>query len=129
MTDQQKVPQEVLDAFTLYSPDLPEHSAGEMIVEPLDSGLINRTYKVTCQLKPSFLLQQINTNVFPRPEDVQSNYIHLSQYAEFEFTGLRLPWPVYLNSKDTLYIDENKNYWRAFQFIDNAVSYNTLKTP
>lgn len=125
MTKEKKVPQEVLEAFTRYTPGLPDHSAGKTTVQPMEGGLINRTFKVTCELKSPFLLQQINTNVFKNPEEVQSNYILLSQYAEFEFTGLKMPWPVYLNKSETLFADENKNYWRAFKFIENAISINT----
>ena len=128
MTKNKKIPQEVLEAFTRYTPDLPDHSAGKMIVQPMEGGLINRTFKVTCELKSPFLLQQINTNVFKNPEEVQSNYILLSQYAEFEFTGLKMPWPVYLNKSETLFADENKNYWRAFQFIENSKSVNSAAT-
>ena len=119
-----KVPQEILEAFTNYTPGLPKHSAGKMTVEPMTGGLINRTFKVTCQLRSPFLLQQINTKVFTNPEEVQSNYILLSQYAEFEFTGQRMPWPIYLNEKETLFVDAENNYWRAFEFIGNAISVN-----
>ena len=125
MTGHNKISQEVLEAFTKYTPGLPEHSAGKMTVEPIAGGLINRTFKVTCELKSPFLLQQVNTNVFNNPEEVQSNYILLSQYAEFEFTGLKMPWPVYLNKSETLFVDAENNYWRAFEFIENAISINT----
>src|SRR5688572_3786180 len=77
-------------AFANYTPGLSQHSAGKMPFMPVKSGLINNTWIVRCELKIPFLLQQINTNVFTKPEDVQHNYISISQYADFEFTGLRL---------------------------------------
>ena len=116
----EKIPKEVITAFAGYSPDLPKHSSGEITIEKISGGLINKSYRVSPKFKPSFLLQQINKNVFKHPEHVQENYISLWQYAKFEFTGLRLPSPLYCGKTSTLFIDENENYWRAFEFIDNA---------
>ncbi len=125
----QEIPQEVLAAFTRYEPDLPDHSAGEITVQAVGGGLINHTYKVSCQLKPDFLLQQINKNVFTRPEQVQQNYIRIWEYAEFEFTGLRLPSPKHCGKMTTLFVDEQENYWRAFEFIDNARMLSVAEKP
>jgi thiamine kinase-like enzyme len=109
-------------AFSDYTPDLPEHEAGEMTFTPLNGGLINHTWLVRSQFKVPFILQRINTHVFPRPEDVQHNYISICDYAEFEFTDLRIPQPLYFNEKDSLFIDDDGSYWRALKFIDNAFS-------
>ena len=122
----EKIPKEVIAAFTDYSADLPKHSSGEIIIEKISGGLINNSYRVISTLKPTFFLQQLNKNVFKYPEHVQENYISLWQYAEFEFTGIQLPSPLYCGKKTTLFIDENENYWRAFEFIDNA---RTLTIP
>ena len=125
----EEIPKEVLETFTTYSADLPDHSAGEIIVERIGGGLINHSYKITCQLKSDFLLQQINKKVFSNPQDVQENYLAIWQYAEFEFTGLRLPSPKYCGRNATLFIDEKENYWRAFEFIDNANMLLVAKKP
>jgi len=124
-----EVPQEIISAFEQYTPGLPPHSAGKITVEPISHGLINRSYKISCELKTSFLLQQINKTVFPKPEDVHENYILISQYAEFEMTGLRLPYPRYYSDTDSLFVDANGNYWRAFEFIENSFSVNIAKDP
>jgi thiamine kinase-like enzyme len=125
----QEIPQEVLEAFSTYESALPDHSAGEIIVQKLGGGLINHSYKICCELKPDFLLQQINKNVFEHPEDVQENYIGIWQYAEFEFTGLRLPSPKYCSKNTTLFVDEKGNYWRAFEFIDDARMLSIAEKP
>ena len=116
----EKIPTEAIAAFSDYSPGLPDHAAGEITIEKMGGGLINKSYRVSSQFKPSFLLQQINKNVFKHPEHIQENYIRLWQYAQFEFTGIRLPSPLFCGKRSTLFIDENENYWRAFEFIDNA---------
>jgi len=124
-----EVPQEVLEAFTSYSPGLPPHSAGKITVEKIGHGLINRSYKVSCELKPDFFLQKINTHVFSKPHDVQENYIYIWQYAEFEFTGLRMPAPVYYEGQATLYVDETGGYWRAFEWIPDSKTINVALKP
>lgn len=124
-----QIPKEVLEAFTTYEPSLPDHSAGDITVEAVNGGLINHSYKVSCQLKPNFLLQRINKFVFTHPEQVQENYISIWQYAEFEFTGLRLPAPKHCGKMTTLFVDGNENFWRAFEFIDDAQMLPVAKKP
>jgi hypothetical protein len=123
------VPPEVLEAFTSYTDFLPPHSAGATSVQPIDEGLIHHSYKVSCELKPHFFLQQINKNVFTDPVIVQENYVLLSQYAEFEFTGLNLPWPLSYERNKTLFKDHDGNYWRAFNFIDDSKTISIANTP
>src|SRR5262249_35026323 len=59
----------------------------------------------------------------------QRNYIHLWEHAEFEFTGLRLPAPKYCDKMITLCVDKNENYWRAFEFIEDAKMVNIAAKP
>ena len=128
-TMNEKIPQEILEAFTSYSPDLPDHSAGKIKIEVAGGGLINHSYKVSCEFVPDFFLQQINKYVFEHPEHVQENYITIWQYAEFEFTGLRLPTPRNYNKLATLFIDKKGNYWRAFEFIAGARMLTIAEKP
>jgi hypothetical protein len=125
----EKIPIEVLETFTNYSPGLSDHSAGEIKVERIGGGLINHSYKITCQHKPDFLLQQINKTVFSNPGDVQENYLAIWQYAETKFKGLRLPTPKFCKKNSTHFKDKNENYWRAFEFIDNANMLLVAKKP
>lgn len=124
-----EIPIEVLEAFTTYEPSLPDHAAGEIIVERISGGLINHSFRVSCQLKPDFLLQRINKNVFLNPAHVQENYINIWEYAEFEFTGLRLPSPKYCGKMTTLFVDDNENYWRAFEFIEESKMFPVAVKP
>jgi thiamine kinase-like enzyme len=124
-----KIPQEVFAAFIDHETALPDHTSGNITVESISGGLINHTFKVSCQLKPDFLLQQINKNVFDHPDQVQNNYIRIWEYAEFEFTGLRLPTPKYYGQTATLFVDDNENYWRAFEFIENARMIHVAEKP
>jgi aminoglycoside phosphotransferase (APT) family kinase protein len=117
-------------AFGNYHPNLPiaDQNLSAFVVTPLSGGLINHTYKVESRLSIPFVLQQINQQVFPSPEDVQQNYVLLSQYAEFEFTGLKLPWALPYERQKTLFIDDEGNYWRAFEFIEDSTSFAIATT-
>ena len=125
----EEIPKEVLEAFTRYTPNLPDHSAGKITSEILGGGLINNSYKISCELKDDFLLQRINKYVFTHPEHIQENYINIWQFAEYEFTGLRLPSPIYFDRTTTLYVDDKENYWRAFEFIDDGKALSIAEKP
>lgn len=123
----EQVPQEVLDAFTSYESSVLRHAPGKMTVERIGNGLINHSFKVSCENKPDLFLQRINKNVFPRPQDVQENYICIAEYAEFEFTGLRLPHPVYCGERISIFVDADEYYWRAFEFIADSKMMNVAE--
>lgn len=121
--------QEAAVAFTSNNAGRQQVDPDKIFVRPLGNGLINHTYKVSSEYRSPFLLQQINTKIFTKPQDIQDNYINIWQYAEFEFTELKLPTPYYCDKKNTLFIDKNKNYWRAFEFIPDSFSLNIAKKP
>lgn len=101
----------------------------DISIKSIGLGLINQSYKVECEPYLTFFLQQINKKVFTNPKNIQKNYDLIWQYSEFENTGLSLPAPYYCDKKNTLFIDSNENYWRAFEFIPDTVSLNIAKRP
>lgn len=123
------IPKEVLEAFTIDEDALPGHATGEITVQTISGGLINHSFRVSYQFKPDVLLQRINKNVFANPVQVQENYIKIWEYAEFEFTGLRLPSPKHCGKMTTLFVDENENYWRAFEFVEDSKMHLVATTP
>ena len=116
-------------AFAYYKNDLPASTDGELTIEPLLGGLINHSFKVSSPTKAPFLLQQINQHVFQKPEKVQQNYINIWQFAEFEFTDIRLPAPLYYDRAKTLFVDGQKKCWRAFEFMDNTKTHAVPNSP
>ncbi len=115
--------------FARHENDLPSTNGAITNISPINGGLINHSWKIECPHKANFLLQRINTAVFQQPKYIQQNYINIWQYAEFEFTGLRLPTPLYYSRTDNLYRDEQGDYWRAFEFIDDAYSIAVAQKP
>ena len=119
---------EVLWAFADYKPGLEGHSPVKIVIEHVSGGLINHTYKVSCRPGSSFLLQQINKTVFKNPQDIQENYVNIWQYAA-EFAEFRLPSPRYCGRMTTIFVDDDENYWRAFEFIGDAKMLSVAEKP
>lgn len=90
-------------------------------VEQVTNGLINQSYKITDRnTGNSFLLQQINEHVFEEPEKIQQNYEFLWKYINVKKISLRIPEPKFFINKRTWYVDQNKRYWRIFEFLENT---------
>lgn len=123
------VPPEVLEAFSDDTPGLPPGATGAITVQALGGGLINESYQVNRGPEPDYFLQRINTEVFTDPRAVQANYIRIWQYAEFEFTGLRLPAPIYIDNHTSLFRDREGGYWRAFEFIGDSKTVDRALRP
>src|ERR1700755_1538929 len=110
---------EVLSAFT--QPGKLYHT------ERLGNGLINHTYKMSDNDSgKTLLIQQINKNVFKNPVDGQANYLKLFDYKNGA-TDIFFPTPVHLKTTDTLYIDTEGNYWRAFEFLEGTITLDVPK--
>jgi thiamine kinase-like enzyme len=113
------------EAFDAYANPLHEFT-----VHPLDGGLINSSYKVTCTTYAySFLLQRINHHVFKKPENVQLNYQLLWKYLESSSIDFYIPEPKYFPGDADLYWDSNRNYWRVFEFIEDGKMLSIAENP
>lgn len=115
--------QEALDASANFRTD-------DLLITPVDGGLINRTYKVT--VKPTgyrYILQQINKEVFPEPEKLIENYhliwgmLHHDQPEWIPFP-VNVPQPLRFADGCWLFCDDNKEYWRIFEFIDKTTAFS-----
>ena len=113
--------QEALDAFAN-----PFH---EFSIEKIDNGLINCSFKVTSRLNGvSFLLQKINTKVFPEPAYVQSNYGKLWKFLQAEQLPLYIPQPRYFPDDSSLYVDSHDNYWRVFEYVMGSQTFTIAES-
>lgn len=99
-------------------------------ITPLGNGLINDTFLVKTGSQP-FVLQRINTQVFPNPEQIMTNLVSLSQHiSQKNSADVRLQLPQILSTvTDTsLYQDEQGGAWRALSFIADSESLETVRT-
>lgn len=95
---------------------------------PLGNGLINDTFLVVTE-SSQFVLQRINRKVFPAPGRIMDNLILLNRHLEQKSgTDLKLKIPELLKTVTNrdFYQDEQGDYWRALDFIENTESLETL---
>jgi len=92
-------------------------------ISALGNGLINDTFLVKTNSEP-FVLQRINTLVFPNPSQIMENLEQLSKYVKKDCAEIKLIIPGFLKTlaKTALYIDKDSNYWRALEYVKNTVS-------
>lgn len=107
--------------------------------QELLSGNINNTFRLSYLQAnggmKDYILQQINTYVFKKPEEVMSNVHRVTEHLEkalreagedTERHVLRL-----ISTKDDtwMYRDDENRCWRAYVFIDGAVAYDRPEKP
>ena len=108
----------------------PEGNVGEP--KPFGGGHINDTYlfcrenDACCQ----YVLQRINKNAFPNPEQVMDNMLRVTEYLReriIERGGdpVRETLKLLKTTEDRFFaIDRNGDYWRSYSFVADSVSYD-----
>lgn len=110
---------------------------GQLVnVEVNDSGNINNTYVATFKKDDDsfkkYLIQRINTSVFTEPYKLMKNiecitsYLKKQMRKDSDSTHRVLEVIKTKDNKNLCCIDNNgqKDYYRAYNFIENAVTYN-----
>jgi Ser/Thr protein kinase RdoA (MazF antagonist) len=91
---------------------------------PLGAGLINRTYKVEGSDR-AFVLQRINSVVFPAPERIMNNLVRFAAAAsDNPQLGVRLPALVHADDGLPYVHDAEGGLWRLMECIEPS---RTLK--
>ncbi|MEB3319202.1 MAG: phosphotransferase [Cyanobacteriota bacterium] len=134
-------------------------AAGRVVrtVSPLGNGNINTTYRVELAEGESFVLQRLNTAVFPQPRQVMANLLVVGRHVEGRLrqapsapredalagAGLgadrgggagaeerRWVFPrVLRNASGDPWLEEEGNFWRALHFVPGTISLDVLETP
>ena len=101
-------------------------------VKEISTGNINSTYLVEAEEGIRYILQKINKQVFTKPDEVMQNIRRVSRYIEKKvlYEGGD-PSREVLHPIDTLngtrfMIDNNGDYWRMYNCIENAKTYDTI---
>lgn len=106
----------------LSSFDIPEKSYS---CEPISSGYIHATYRVTSGNTSLYILQKFNASVFPDPETVYQNFQALSpnlRSADYSHYN----WIQTKNGKPFLE-DQNKDLWRLLSFVPNSQNLEAIQ--
>ncbi|CAM3624125.1 phosphotransferase enzyme family protein [Erysipelothrix urinaevulpis] len=99
---------------------------------PYGNGHINDTYKVDFSEK-NYILQRINHHTFKDPESLVKNIEYVTKHikekmpegSNFDREVLQL---ISLkNDNSYLFNDEYGNYWRAYLFVEDSVSFDQVE--
>jgi len=117
--DNTVAPRQVLADFDFGSPVTASRAYGH--------GLINDTYQVDTADGHQAILQRVNTEVFPHPEEILSNLRTLLDHVRAQASsGLQLP-DLYVSVTGQDFVrDEHGGFWRALEFIPASRSLDRL---
>ena len=101
--------------------------AGNTSVTQHGPGLINRTWIVRSG-KDQYILQQVNHQVFTRPEYIAANIEMVGEYLAEHYPGIIFPRPVKSTHGETLVTIGDK-YYRLYPFIENSVTIDVVHSP
>ncbi len=105
-------------------------SGNTVLCEPYGSGHINDTYRVVTDLGAQYILQRVNTHVFPNVQGLMDNIArvtsYLSAHAETSREAMRL-----IPAKDgaNFHRDADGGCWRAYDFVENSVCLQKIEVP
>ncbi len=100
-------------------------------IAPIGNGLINDTFLVTTP-DSAFVLQRINAQVFPAPEQIMANLHQLNRHLKQKPSAavkLQIPELLKTRTGQDFFRDANGDVWRALGFIANSESLETLSSP
>lgn len=97
------------------------------LIQPLTSGLINKTLKVT-DGKNNYVLQQINVHVFKKPDQLADNVRMMDEYLKIHHPQYLFVAPVTNADNATLYHDKEQGYFRLFRFIEGSHTIDVADT-
>lgn len=107
-------------------------------IEQINKGYINRTYKVECVSENNnihqYILQRINTNVFPDIDALMSNFqlttAHLFENLDMPGQHKRGTVQTLRKTKDgKLYFKDSSGVWRMMTYFDNVYSLDIPDNP
>lgn len=103
------------------------------------SGHINGTFQLTYQMPDGiynkYILQKINTSIFTKPAELMENIDKVTKYIrkiaaeegkDPERSTLHI---IKTRAGKLFYIDDDGEYWRAYNFIDGCVAYDKVEKP
>ncbi len=104
-------------------------------IRPLPRGHINDTYVLTTKKNKQivrFILQRINHAVFKDPPSVMTNIVRVTEHIVSRMQRIdpdlasRQLTVIGTVDNTCFYEDDECNFWRIYNFIEDAVSYDTI---
>ncbi len=91
------------------------------------SGLIHKTFLVKENDSPAFILQQVNHDVFKKPEDISHNLHIMGKFLREHAHDYQFTFPVPTIDQNDYAIIEGR-YFRMFRFITGTHTVDTCTT-
>ncbi|WDE95802.1 aminoglycoside phosphotransferase family protein [Lentisphaera profundi] len=100
---------------------------------PYGGGHINDTFKVEMTTGDSttrYILQRINHLVFKRPDKMMDNIHRVTEHLRNkEHSAFKNPMYLIKTHDDEIFHhDPNGNYWRVYNFIEGALTYDIIES-
>lgn len=125
-----------MDLFKIAAQFTPDGQV--LAVQEYGLGNVNDTYLVTVDAKPQFhfVLQRINTHVFPRPELIAENMYTFMEHVErrlkreqaVSVRRWEMPHMLPANDGKHYFVDpQDGSFWRALSFVSHSRSYETVQ--
>jgi thiamine kinase-like enzyme len=98
---------------------------------PFGTGHINFTFGLqeTNEAEPDYILQKINTHVFPDPEKIASNWNAAESFIRRLDTDYQMIKFLPTMDGNNFFRDEDGEYWRLIPFVKNTFTCETVETP
>ena len=97
---------------------------------PFGNGLINQTFLLKDRHgSDDWILQQVNTAVFKRPELIAYNNYLAADHLRIHHPGYRFMSGLRTTEGKDLFISRELGAWRVFPYFPNTVSYDGAVTP
>jgi Ser/Thr protein kinase RdoA (MazF antagonist) len=122
----------------LKAPLIPEIAArfilpGPVVAhEEIPTGLINTTHAVTCRSGASekrYILQSINSAVFPQPEKVMENIFHVTGHIGARDPGTEQLQLVPVQGGHSWLTLPDQTVWRCYPFHEGTQSFMKIDSP
>ena len=101
-------------------------------------GHINDTYILTAQegeIRTRYVLQRINHHVFKDPPGMMANITRITEHIRLKVTRADPPLArrqltvIETDGGSGYHQDIEGNFWRVYNFIEDALTYDTLQSP
>ncbi len=100
-------------------------------IEPYGSGHINSTWlaihKSADGKEVKNLMQKISTVAFKKPDELMENIVGVTEFLRDKVEEDGTLTVIKTLDGKSFYVDEFKNYWRVYKFIDNATAYQQIE--
>ena len=91
-------------------------------IKRVESGLINTTFVLNSS-NNSYILQAINTNIFPNYKKGLENILTVGNWLKRENYSYSFPLPI-----KGKYLKVEKEVWRLMPYVKNSISYNRVSS-